>query len=405
MFAVRPGAVALVLLLSTVPAPAFASGPPVVVTPEPGADGNLVRRVRDVVSSRRAIRDDLALPPADAVSADQAVMTERAASIRLALARAQRAESEAAWDACVREAADALPAAIEVLGKVNDLALLRDLHVQIGTCLTLAGSAPSARPHFVSAALLDEAVPKVGLHREEAERVQAEARAEVVSRTRGAVRIETSPPGAEVWIDGRKIAGVTPLAVDVRLGDHYITTRRFRFEPHTERAVLQPSGAARIVLDPAGRGALREQLAALAAGALGSPAPVSMGETPKPPARPASPAEEELRLARAVWSRAEQVVTVTPLTPTTCRVQVIDAVTGQSLKGTQVARSDDDDALRRAVCEALGETCEAKSRGVPWYVWPIGGLALAGAAVSAGFLINASRSYRFVACPAGMVCH
>src|SRR5262249_58873957 len=117
------------------------------------------------VPARRAVRDDLALPPADAVSADQAVMAERAASIRLALGRARRAESEAAWDACVREAADALPAAIEVLGKVSDLLLLRDLHVQIGACLTLAGSAPSARPHFVSAALLDEAEPKIRLHR------------------------------------------------------------------------------------------------------------------------------------------------------------------------------------------------------------------------------------------------
>ena len=97
------------------------TGPPVVVVAEQGMDPSLFRRVREVVVSRRAVRDDLALPPTDGISADQAVMTERAASIRLALARARRAESEAAWDACVREAADALPAAIEVLAKVNDL--------------------------------------------------------------------------------------------------------------------------------------------------------------------------------------------------------------------------------------------------------------------------------------------
>ena len=70
----------------------------------------------------------------------------------------------------------------------------------------------------------------------------------------------------------------------------------------------------------------------------------------------------------------------------------------------EVSRSDDDDTLRRAVCEALGETCEVKSRGIPWYVWPIGGLALAGGVVSAVFIANANRDYRFVACPAGMVC-
>jgi PEGA domain len=358
-------------------APALAAGPPVVVSPAPGADAALVRRVRDVVGSRRAIRDELALPPADAISADQAVMTERAASIRLALGRAHHAETEAAWDACVHEAADALPAAIEVLSKVNDLLLLRDLHAQIGACLTLAGSAASARPHFVSAALLDEAEPRLGLHREEAEKVQAEARAEVLSRGRGTVRIETTPPGAEVWIDGRKAAGLTPLMVDVRLGDHYVTTRRFRFEAHTERAVLQPSGLVRVVLDPAGRGTLRDQLAAVAAGAG------------------AAPSDDELRLARAVWSRAEQVVDVEPRGPASCRVQVLDAITGQALKGAQIARADDDDAVRRAVCEALGETCEIKPHGVPWYVWPIAGAALVGGVVSAVVVVNSNRSYRY----------
>jgi hypothetical protein len=369
---------------------ARASGPPVVVAAEPGVDDALTRRVREVVASRRAVRDDLALPPANAVSADQAVMAERAASIRLALDRARRAESEASWDACVKEAADALPAALEVLAKVNDLALLRDLHVQIGACLTLAGSAPSARPHFVSAALLDDVEPRLGLHREEAERLQAEARAEVLGRSRGTVRIETVPPGAEVWIDGRKARGLTPLALDVRLGDHYVTTHRFRYEPHTERALLQPSGVARVVLDPAGRGTLRDQLAAVTAGQLAAPSP------------------EELRLARAVWSRAEQVVDIAPLPSLgagACRVEVLDAVTGQSLKSAEVPRAANDDALRRTVCDALGETCEIKSKGIPWYVWPIGGLAVAGGVISAVVVVNASRPYRFVACPAGTSCH
>jgi hypothetical protein len=367
--------------------PADASGPPVVVSADTGVDGGLLRRVRDVVGTRRAIRDDLALPPPDAVSADQAVMTERAASIRLALGRARHAESEASWDACVREAADALPAAIEVLAKVNDLLLLRDLHVQIGACLTLAGSPASARTHFLSASLLDESEPTIGVHREQAEKLQAEARTEVLARARGPVRIETVPPGAEVWIDGRKAAGVTPLTVEVRLGDHYITARRFRFESHTERIVLQPSGAARVVLDPATRSTLREQLATLAAGSS------------------TQPSSDDLRLARALWSRAEQVVAVAPLGTTSCRVQVIDAVTGEVLKTAKLSRADDDDLVRRGVCDALGETCESKTRGVPWYVWPIGGLAIAGGIVSAVLIANSNRDYRFVACPAGMVCH
>ena len=114
----------------------------------------------------------------------------------------------------------------------------------------------------------------------------------------------------------------------------------------------------------------------------------------------AAPPPDELRLARAVWSRAEQVVVVSPLEAGGCRVQVLDAVTGQTLKGAQVSRADDDGALRRAVCDALSETCETKPRGIPWYVWPIGGLAVAWAASSARSLVvaNANRQYRFVAC-------
>jgi hypothetical protein len=369
---------ALVLALGRGPA-ALAAGPPVALSAEPGVDAAVARRVRDVIGSRRAIREDLALPPAGGISADQAVMAERAASIRLALERAHRAETEASWDACVHEAADALPAAIEVLSKVNDLALLRELHVQIGACLTLAGSPASARPHFISAALLDESEPKIGLHREEAERLQTEALADVRSRVRGPVRIETTPPGAEVWIDGRKIPGVTPLSAEVRVGDHYVTTRRFRFEPRTERTVLQPPGVARSVLDPASRGTLRDQLAAIGAGAVPSPPP------------------EELTLARAVWSRAEQVVDVAalPAAPGSYRVRVLDALTGEVLNAAKTSRGDDEDAVRRAVCEALGETCEVKPRGVPWYVWPITGAAVVSAVVSAVVIVNANRDYRY----------
>jgi hypothetical protein len=314
------------------------------------------------------------------MSTEKAAMAERAASIRLALERARKAESEAEWDACVREAASAMSDAVEVLARVDDLLSLRDLHVQIGACLTLGGSAPSARPHFVSAALLDESPPRVGLHRAEAVAAQAAGLAEVVSRARGKVRLSSTPPGAEVWIDGRRVPGLTPVEVDVRLGDHFVTLRRFRFEAHAQLMLLQPSGSVRLALEPAQRGTLRDQLAAVAAGAI-------------------SPTADDLRLARAVWSRAEQVVAIAPLGPVPdagCRVRVLDALTGQTLRSAQLLGRDDDDALRRAVCETLGETCEPRARGVPWYVWPIASVALVGAGVSTAFLVNANRDYKFV---------
>src|SRR4051812_28430257 len=105
---------ALAVALGLIASSASAAGPPVVVDADPGADAKLLRRVREIVAGRRAVRDELALPP-PSISTEQAAMAERAASIRLALQRAQRAESEASWEACVREAAGALSDAIEVL--------------------------------------------------------------------------------------------------------------------------------------------------------------------------------------------------------------------------------------------------------------------------------------------------
>lgn len=289
-------AVALSMGLAARSPPARAAGPPVVVSPAGAIEPATLRRVRDVVASRRAVREDLALPPGASISPERAATEQRAASIRLALGRAQKLESEAAWDDCVREAAGALSDAVEV------------------------------------------------------------------------------------WIDGRKAAGTTPLAVDVRLGDHFITARRFRFEPHTERTVLQPSGVVRLPLDPARRETLREQLSAVVAGAV----------TP--------PSEAELRLARAVWSRAEQAVIVEPHGGS-ARVRIVDAVSGQALGEASVSKSDDDATLRKRVCNALGETCEVPARGVPWYVWPLGGAVLVSAAVTVGVVASSNRSLRI--CPSG----
>jgi hypothetical protein len=380
-FLAAPLLVALAVLTGA-PTAAHGAGPPVVVDADPGVDPGLLRRVREVVARRRSIRDDLALPAAAAVSPERAAMEQRRSSIRLALERAQRLESEAAWDGCVREAASALSDATLVLGKEAELSLLRDLHVQIGACMTLNQNEANARPHFIAAALLDESPIKTGLHREEAERAQIAARDEVLGRSQGKVRIETTPPGADVWIDGHRASGVTPLDVTVRLGDHFITTRRFRFEPHTERTVLQPSGLFRIALDPARRETLREQLGAL--GGAGAAAPPAF----------------EVRLARAAWSRAEQVVLVRPestMRGSKSRVQLLDALTGALLRKASVDPGDDEAALRRAVCEALGETCEAPSRGVPWYVWPLAGAVLVSGAITAAVVANNSRDFRL--CP------
>lgn len=375
------GAAALCSLLAA--SHAAAAGPPVFVHTEEGVDALTHKRIRDIIAQRRAVREELPLPSntntntktaKTTLSPEQAAMEERTAAIRLALERALRLESEASWDDCVREAAGALGDAVVVLSKVGNLALLRDLHLQIGSCLTLSNRASDAAPHFVAAALLDESPIKLGLRREEAENAQAAARTEVMSRLRGQVKIESEPPGAEVWIDGQKAEGRTPLSAEVRLGDHYLTLRRFRYEPHTERTVLQPGGTLRVVLDSARRETLREQLA----------------ESFRPSAR-------EDVLSRAVWSRAEQVVLLSKGERGAVRVSLLDAAAGTEVRAGNVRPGDEDAALRRSVCGVLGETCEVKSGGIPWYVWPIAGVAVIGGVLSAALIADANREYRF--CP------
>jgi len=57
----------------------------------------------------------------------------------------------------------------------------------------------------------------------------------------------------------------------------------------------------------------------------------------------------------------------------------------------------DDDMVRDTVCGALGEVCEPPDEGIPWYVWPITGVAVVGAAVAIGFIADSARPTLF--CP------
>jgi hypothetical protein len=360
--------------------PAGAAGPPVVVVGDAGVDAGLARRIATVVDGRRSVRPLRALP-APAADPSEIADEQRVAAVAAALERARRHEENAAWDECAKEAGDRLGDATELLASAGRLDLLRELHVQIGSCMSLGPSRSSAHAHFASATLLDETPPRRGEHRQEAETAHARARAEVLERLHGPVRIESEPPGAQIWIDGRRIEGTTPLAAPVRLGTHFVTARRFRHEPATQHVLLQPATTVRITLEPARPPTLRRQLGDARAGRL-------------------AVSTAEMRLAQAVWSGAEQLVVVSPVLPARepgARVTLQDAVTGRALGTREVGAALDDDAVRDEVCAVLGETCAPAAQGIPWYVWPIAGVAVAGAAVAAGFIIDGARATRF--CP------
>jgi hypothetical protein len=355
------------------------AGPAVMISVTPGTEPGRGRTVREVVASRRQVVDLLPLPSPGVVSTDLIAIEQRSQAVRLALARARKKESEALWDDCVREVAGAMSDALEVIATTGEFALLRDLHLQAGFCLSLADQASGARSHFRSAALLDETPPPSGLHREEAERVQVEARNELLARPRGKVRIVTEPPGARVLIDGREVPGVTPIEVEARLGDHFVTLRRFRYESNTEQRFLQQFGLVRVNLEPARRSTLGAQLLA-----------VRQGQAPMP-------SHDEIFLAEAAWSRAEQVLNLAPeRAGGGYRLSLRETANGKMLKSVALAGGADEAATRRAVCDLLGETCEAP-RGIPWYVWPLAGAVIAGGVVTTALVLDANRDTRI--CP------
>jgi hypothetical protein len=368
----------MALVMSISVAPAFGAGPAVMVDGM-GVETARLHAIAESVSRYRTVVEPQPLPP-PGVSPEQAATEERVQAVRLALVRARKQESEASWDDCVREVAGVMSDAIEVLTNTGELVLLRDLHVQAGICMSLADQAQGARLHFLEAALLDESPPATGLHRQEAERAQADARAEILARPRGKLRIVTEPPGARVLVDGREVSGTTPLEADVRLGDHFVTLQRFRYESNTERRFLQPFGLVRVNLEPARRSTLANQLAAVASGRLVAPAP------------------DEMRWAQAIWSRAEQVLTVSrdegPMAG--YRMKLTEGATGTLVRSGNVAARADNAAIRQSVCNVLGETCEV-SHGIPWYVWPLAGAVVVGGVITTTVILENNRDTRF--CP------
>jgi hypothetical protein len=362
------------------PSSGLAAGPPVMIDALAGVEAARLRAIRESVSHYRLVMDPVPLPAAEGTSPERAAIEQREQAVRLALARARKRESEALWDDCVREAAGVMSDAIEVIPGTGSPALLRDLHIQVGACMSLADQSAGARIHFLAASLLDESPPPTGLHRQEAERLQAQARAEILARPSGRVSIVTDPPGARVLIDGREAPGTTPVDVETRLGDHFVTIRRFRFEPNTERRLLQPSGIVRVILEPARRSTLSDQLAT-----------IRLGKTASPPV-------EELRLAEAIWSRAEQVLTVARQDGSRPGyvLSLAEGSSGQLVRSSTIAGPLDQAAIRRSVCDVLGETCET-SRGIPWYVWPLAGAVVVGGIVTTAVILVNNRDTRF--CP------
>ena len=99
-----------------------------------------------------------------------------------------------------------------------------------------------------------------------------------------------------------------------------------------------------------------------------------------------------------MWSRAEQVLTVAPAEGASgvYKLSLSEAASGKPIRSVAFAKTADETAVRRSVCDVLGETCELP-RGIPWYVWPLAGAVLVGGVVTTTVVLENNRDTRF--CP------
>lgn len=66
-----------------------------------------------------------------------------------------------------------------------------------------------------------------------------EVRDETLAGERGSIRIETEPPGAEVFVDGRFVGASPTRAEGLLAGDHYVTLKMVGYERRVHRVTVE----------------------------------------------------------------------------------------------------------------------------------------------------------------------
>jgi hypothetical protein len=86
-----------------------------------------------------------------------------------------------------------------------------------------------------AAGALEEYLAQPGLSA--SDRAEATQQLQDIKRRRSTLTVASSPPGATVYVDGRRNApaGTTPLSLEVGPGAHTVTIEHAGYEPHTKR--------------------------------------------------------------------------------------------------------------------------------------------------------------------------
>jgi PEGA domain len=82
-----------------------------------------------------------------------------------------------------------------------------------------------------------------------ADRADAEREAQALRARSSTLTVTTTPSGASVTVDGRVVAGATPLSTDLRTGQHTIAVRHDGYLPGTQAVEARFGRAVIVTLD------------------------------------------------------------------------------------------------------------------------------------------------------------
>jgi hypothetical protein len=243
----------------------------------------------------------------------------------------------------------------------------------------------------------------------EARDVFDRARARALSGARGTLVVETDPPGAEVYIDGRSY-GPSPVSAEgLLVGQHYVTVKELGYEKLIARAdvrsgrpvrasyQLEPNVRSRLVVSEQAQASLRGELGEPRAGdairSLGNTLGVT--QVMVGVVRPAAGQQVHVQLylyhvhTRLMQARQEATVTTDEAGMERARQLAVELYQDVDLTGG--IEAPDDPTSERVVQPELWEQ---------WWFWVsvVGGALLVTGAITAGVLADSPDS-----APAGFV--
>jgi TolB-like protein len=216
-------------------------GPSVVVVPFQPAESEISSLMLDRVTAlvvdelRRggqlAIAEPGAVPPSGVVVAPPVAGQALKEAERLygeGRARVQKQE----FDEAVQLLASSLKKIEENLAEVSDYGLLADIHLWLGIAQFRAGNEAEGTAALTRALVLR---PALQLDPERYpplfRRIVEEARTRVQSGPKGRLRVDSTPPGCEVLLNG-VVRGRTPVEIpDLPAGRHYLRISCAGYEP------------------------------------------------------------------------------------------------------------------------------------------------------------------------------